>query len=128
MKKITKRRKGLRKVRKLDHKSITFLHKKARKIFAHWIVRRDNHRCFTCGKYGDQAGHFIHQDAMDFSEEGNQCQDAACNYFRSGNLVVYAINLERKYGPGIIQKLKAEADKNHIWKRKELLEIIEKYK
>ena len=120
--------KRLKPVAKYDKMSLTRLHKKARTIFAHWIVKRDKNICFTCGKWGNQAGHFIHGDTMDFSEEGNACQCVGCNYFRSGNPVVYAIKLEAKYGQGIIQRLKRESDKIRIWKRQELLDIIERYK
>ena len=107
---------------------LTILHEKARAVFAKWIVKRDKNICFTCGKYGNQCGHFVHGKAMDFSEKGNHCQCASCNFFRSGNLIVYAIKLEAKYGYGIVQKLKAEGDKIKRWKRKELERIIKKYK
>ncbi len=117
----------MRKTRKHNKRSLQFLHKKARKIFAKWIVARDKGICFTCGRPGNQAGHFRHGHNMDFSEEGNHCQCPACNFFRNGNLIVYAVNLERKYGFGIIQKLKREGDKVRTFKRQEYLDIIKKY-
>ena len=120
--------KGLRRVAKHDKMSLTRLHKKARTIFAHWIVKRDKNKCFTCGKPGNQAGHFRHGKNMDFSERGNHCQDVACNLFRSGNLAVYAQKLIEKYGVNIIGELNREADKPRVFKRQELLEIIERYK
>lgn len=108
--------------------TITVLHDKARQIFAKFIIKRDKGICFTCGKPGNQAGHFIHGKSMDFSEKGNHCQCVACNYFRGGNLIVYAINLEKKYGYGIVQKLRKEADKNKKWKVKELIGLTTYYK
>jgi hypothetical protein len=122
-----KRGKGLRRVAKHDKMSLTRLHKKARTVFAHWIVARDKNVCFTCGKWGNQAGHFRHGKNMDFSERGNHCQCVACNLFRSGNLAVYAQRLIEKYGANIIKKLNQEADKVRIFKRKELERIIKKY-
>ena len=119
--------KRLKRKAKHDKMSLTRLHIKARKVFAAWIVKRDKNICITCGKYGDQCGHFRHGHNMDFSERGNNCQCSSCNYFRSGNIPKYAEALEKKFGFGIIQELNREADKLKIWKRKELLDIIKKY-
>ena len=124
---LKRSKKWLRKKSK-NRDPLTILHEKARAVFAKWIVKRDKNICFTCGKYGNMAGHFVHGKAMDFSKKGNHCQCPSCNFFRSGNLIVYAIKLEAKYGYGIVQKLKAEGDKIKRWKRKELERIIKKYK
>ena len=119
--------KGLKRVAKHDKNSLTRLHKKARAIFAHWIVLRDKGICFTCCRQGNQCGHFRHGKNMDFSEKGNHCQCVACNLFRSGNLAVYAQKLIEKYGVEIIKELNQEADKPRVFKRSELEEIIKRY-
>lgn len=104
------------------------LYKKARRIFAAWIVRRDKGICFTCGKPGNQAGHFIHRNSLDFNEKANNCQCVACNHFRRGNLAVYAERLEKKYGYGIIQELNQLSHQIKKFTRAELEEKIKKYK
>lgn len=104
------------------------LRKKARRIFAKWIVDRDK-RCITCGStYKLTAGHFIHKDCLDFDEIANNAQCMRCNYFMSGNLVMYAIYLEGKYGKDIIQDLEFKSRQIRKFSREELEDIILKYK
>jgi len=112
--------------------SMKVRHKKAWDLQSMYIRQKEKGKCFTCGntkewKY-QQAGHFVHGKNMDFVEENIHCQCARCNKWLSGNLVKYAVHLERKYGPGIIQKLKREGDQIKKYKVKELNDIIEKYK
>ena len=112
------------------YKSITKLRKKAWKVFSKYIRRKEK-ECFTCGVIKDwremHAGHFIHKDCLDFDERNVHAQCKRCNCFLSGNLINYAIKLEKVYGQGIIQELKRQGDKIKKWKVAELEEIIEKY-
>ena len=92
--------------------------------FSQYVRLKEGGVCFTCGVRKDwkeqQAGHFVHRDCMDFDERNVHCQCVYCNKYRSGNLIEYAIKLEKLYGPGIIQKLKRLGDKIRIFKVPEL--------
>ncbi len=110
-----------------------FLRKKLwTKYFSPYIRQKEKGVCFTCLTQKPwkemQAGHFVHQDCLDFNEENVRCQCPRCNKWLSGNLIIYAIKLEKKYGYGIVQKLKALGDKSKHWKIQELLDLIETYK
>ena len=117
----------------IDKKSTRYLRKKLRKIFSEYVRRKEKGVCFTCEKIAKarwqdtHCGHFYHRDALDYSEEGNHAQCVGCNLFRRGNLVAYAVKLEKTYGVGIIQKLKKEGDQIKRWKVGELQELIKTY-
>lgn len=104
------------------------LKKKARKLFAKWIVTRDKGICFTCGKPGNQAGHYIHKDCLDFDEINNNCQCVACNLFKSGRLDVYGERLRAKYGDEEISLLRQKSQQIKKWTIEELEELIKTYK
>ena len=104
------------------------LYKKARKVFAKWIVKRDRGICFTCGNPGNQAGHGIHRNCFDFDEVMNNCQDKYCNHFLSGNLGVYAVKIDEKYGVGTYKEYLEKSHEIRKFTRSELEEIIERYK
>jgi len=114
-------------MRKVSKNPYAKLRKKTRTAFAKWIVKRDGGVCVTCGKSGNQAGHYIHRDCLDFNEEANSCQCSRCNLWLRGNLPKYTIYLEKKYGYGIVQELDRLSWKNRYFKVSELNEIIEKY-
>lgn len=103
------------------------LYKKARRIFAKWIIARDRSICFTCGKPGNQAGHGIHRNCFDFDEIMNNCQDTYCNHFLRGNLGVYAIKIDETYGIGTYKKYLEKSHQIRKFSRTELEEIIKKY-
>lgn len=118
--------------KKIKEISITKLRNKAWDIQSEYIRRKEKGICFTCGVKRDwkeqQAGHFVHGHNMDFVKENIHCQCVKCNFFKSGNLIEYAIKLEKKYGYGIVQKLKHQGDQIKKWKVQELLDIIEENK
>ena len=115
----------------IKEKSITKLRKKAWKVFSKWVRESEHGVCYTCGVKKDvkemHAGHFVHRDSMDFDERNVHCQCKRCNCFLNGNLINYAIKLERIYGHGIIEELKKKGDQIKRWKVKELEDIMEKY-
>ena len=121
----------LKRKAKHDKMSLTRLHKRAWDLQSKAIRQEENGQCFTCLKKDDwknmDLGHFRHGKNMDFIRENLHVQCSRCNRFLHGNLGIYAEKLEEKYGQGIIQKLNALADKLKIWKRQELMDIIEKY-
>jgi len=78
--------------------------------------------CISCGKpvrYGThdcQAGHFypgisIYR-ALEFSEENVNVQCFQCNYGKQGAWEGYKLGMVKKYGKGILKKLKIQAH-NH---------------
>jgi len=90
--------------------------KTADKWFSKFIRARDADnngviRCISCGqpvhwKKAD-AGHFIKRQHMSlrFNEKNVNGQCRGCNWLKQGNDINYAIGLEKKYGPGIIEEL-----------------------
>jgi hypothetical protein len=64
--------------------------------------------CFTCKKKFDwkklEAGHFRHGWG-DFEEKNIQAQCVKCNRYLHGNLGVYAVELDKKYGQGTAEEL-----------------------
>ncbi len=122
----------MKKKPKIKEKSITKLRKKAWKLQSMYIRQKEKGKCFTCGDQRDwkeqQAGHFVHRDSVDFDLRNIHCQCVHCNKWLHGNLINYAIKLERIYGHGIIEELKRKGDQIKKWKVKELEDLIEFYK
>ena len=119
-------------------KSVSSLKKKLDKVFSIWIRQRgmnwkEENVCFTCGKREHhrllQAGHFVTRgdNNLRYDEENVNIQCVACNIFKRGNMVLYAIKMEEKYGKGIIKKLWKRSQKPKHWKIKDLESLIEKY-
>lgn len=119
----------------MKQKSVPQLKKVADKIVSEYIRRRDNGICFTCGnkkewKY-QQCGHYVSRIYLNlrYYEKNLNCQCYSCNVMRHGNMDEYAIRLQQKYGADILEEL-------NKWKyipvstntRKDLLDVIEKYK
>ena len=108
--------------------------KKVDKIFSKYIRLRDNGVCFTCmakdsPKYM-QAGHFVPRNISStrFDERNVNCQCKGCNIFHSGRLDVYAVELEKKYGQGILQELQELKRTHKKFTIPELEEMYEIYK
>jgi 5-methylcytosine-specific restriction endonuclease McrA len=85
------------------------------KVFSKFIRQRDGSRvyslgnCISCGKYSKlQCGHFIKRQYMGtrWSEENCAGQCVHCNYALQGNDIEFAKGLQKRYFPGIIDKLK----------------------
>jgi hypothetical protein len=119
---------------KLEKKSIKQLKKQLDTIFSEYIRRRDKGKCISCGIVKpwkeQQNGHYIsrsHQNTR-YSDKNCNCQCVGCNVFKYGNMPSYTIELEKKYGYGIVQELKKEGDILKQWKPKELIDMIEVYK
>jgi hypothetical protein len=113
---------------KKKHIKLNKLKKKAEAIFHKYIVLRDKGICFTCGKPGNQAGHFCH-NRLDFDEMNLHCQCVRCNHFLSGNLYEYGKHLNKNYGEGFAEALIARSHtQSNKFSRDELNELIAKYK
>jgi hypothetical protein len=126
-------------IKKYEKYSIPILIGKAAIKFNRYIRNRDEgHGCICCGgKYYSeiQAGHFYsggHYPNLRFNEDNVHGQSKSCNYFKSGNLNEYRINLIEKIGIERVEQLDFQAAwyKRHgyKWDRVFLIQIIEKYK
>jgi len=112
--------------------SLGELKKEAIKVFNAFIRARDairlGGRCYTCGKPGDQAGHYIHShNSVRFNEILTNLQCFNCNHYASGNLGVYGERLIKEHGLKKIQELRRKAQKIKRFTRSELTEIISLY-
>ena len=76
------------------------------RLFSKFIRERDKYTCYTCGKPGNEAGHFYHSKGylIHFEERAVHTQCPQCNRWKSGNLQEYARRLVRDYGPGILEE------------------------
>ncbi len=95
-------------------------------VFNSWIVLRDDGICYTCGRPGNQAGHFIHRK-LPFSEVNTHCQCHICNCGRGGNLETYEARLIAEYGYEAVEKMKRDAEIVHRYSIDELETIIHEY-
>jgi hypothetical protein len=114
--------------------SPTKLKKKLDTVFSLWIKNRDNWTCITCGKFSRDpqkmnAGHYISRrhHSVRWNEKNVNAQCAGCNCFRGGNLDVYALRLQEKYGDGILKELNQLKNQVRRWGRAELEKLIKKY-
>jgi len=87
------------------------LHNDCWKLHSEIVRRNEKGICFTClikHEWQDcDCGHFKHA-CMDFNRKNTHCQCKKCNNWLKGNLDLYALRLEAKYGFGIIQELEKE--------------------
>jgi 5-methylcytosine-specific restriction endonuclease McrA len=99
------------------------LHKKAWKLMSLYVRKRDG-RCVTCGSTSNlQAGHFFH-GALDFDFQNISTQCSGCNKYKHGNLIKYAIYLQKKYGYDIVEELERKSNIVHKHTIEELEAII----
>mgnify|MGYP003810450709 CR=1 FL=1 len=117
---------------------ISDLIKKTTKVFNSYVRNRDKDKpCISCGRWTTlQAGHFYsagHYSALRFEEDNVHGQCKQCNYFLSGNLNNYRINLEKRIGKDKLEKLDMKAqiskrNRSFKWDRFSLEEKIKYYK
>lgn len=109
------------------------LKKKLDKVFSRWIRSRDGGKCFTCKKVGTietmQAGHYISRSVLSlrWDERNVNCQCMPCNIWKHGALDVYALNLQLKYGDGILKEFAQKKNVLIRFTASELEEMIKKY-
>ena len=103
------------------------------------FVRKRDPFCVCWGKPTTEVSHFFHNTDkpsgnifggnelwFDIRNLNGGC--FYCNRMMSGNLALYALYLEKKYGHGILQELRRLYGKPKKWTREELQAVIEKYK
>ena len=114
--------------------TVSSLKKKLDKTFSEYIRLRDNYTCFTCGKRMEkqfsQNGHFVPRqfNSTRYDERNNNCQCYACNMLYNGQPDIYALNLEKKYGRGIVKKLNTLRKQVKQFSIPELEQLIALYK
>lgn len=95
-------------------KQLTWYKRELDRWFSFYIRLRDKGVCFTCGnkKYWKQQqnGHYVSRGVLSlrFDEKNCNCQCAGCNIFKNGNMDEYAVRLQKKYGPKILEQLNKE--------------------
>ena len=107
------------------------------RVFSEYIRKRDKGVCITCGKRSDwrncDAGHYIPKSVcgieLCFHPQNVHAQCRACNYYRRGNLSLYALALQNKYGKNILERLEAQRklSRGAKWSVKDFEEKIKKY-
>jgi len=108
--------------------------KKTQDVFNAWVRQRDEGKpCISCGKPGNQAGHYFPVkgfSSLRFDERNVNLQCAYCNCYMHGNQAMYRIGLVKRIGEENVLDLEADAVNNRVkkWTRDELQEIINKYK
>lgn len=92
--------------------SIAKLRRKLDKVFSEYIRERDKYTCFTCGRTGKkhmQAGHGLAKrmngTLLRYHPMNVQCQCFVCNRYQEGNGLIFAKNLERKFGSNAVNIL-----------------------
>ena len=93
-----------------------------------------NIKCCTCTEVRHwkkmHAGHFKHGNTKKsyFFEKNIHGQCPACNTYKGGELAIYCVFLEEKYGHGILQEINKLADDKFTWNWTTLKEVEEEYK
>jgi hypothetical protein len=91
-------------------------------------------RCFTCGAFisyrESDNGHYIGREHMGtrYCEQNCAAQCHSCNRFAEGRKSDFAINLQKKYGPEILNKLEVIKERDRFITTSRLQEIIAYYK
>ena len=106
-------------------------------VFSEYIRLRNadnngNVTCFTCGKVdywkgkGMQCGHF--QSRRHYStrwdETNCQVQCYGCNVMQQGRQYQFGLNLEKKYGIGVAEKLLIKSKQTVKYSNDDLKEMI----
>lgn len=97
--------------------------------FSRYIRLRDK-RCYTCSTTSPklQCGHFVPRQylATRYDEINNHAQCFVCNMYKNGEPSQYALNLERDYGKGTVEKL--NSTRNLIFRDVDYQKIGNEYK
>lgn len=117
---------------------VAALHRKLWPIFSRYIRLRDATdgmaRCVTCTKMQPiiemDAGHFESRRWKNtlYHEQNVHAQCKGCNKWRKGEPTLYAIALDKKYGPGTASEITRLSRLPKHWKAWELEEMIWDYK
>lgn len=121
--------------------SVASLKKKLDAVFSQYIRYRDGEirngewwcPCITCGIWKPlksmQNGHFVSRSStvLRYDEENCNSQCPSCNVFRHGDLYVYGLKIDQKYGDGTAAKLHRLGKQTHKFTIPELEALIADY-
>ena len=118
--------------------TISSLKKKADKIFSEWKRRsganwKGDVICFTCFKtfrwQNTDAGHYEPRQFNNtrYDDRNVQVQCKTCNVWKGGQKTIFAVQLQKKYGKGILDDLRNKAKQTKQFTKDELKSIIKKY-
>jgi hypothetical protein len=109
--------------------------KLTQQVFNSWIRKRDAGKpCFSCGKKINGVVHASHYYNANnhynvrFDENNVFSCCYSCNVAKSGNLIEYGINLEKKIGKEEFIILREKAYQTRKYTKIELKELLLKYK
>ena len=110
-------------------------------VFSIWIRMRytddnGNVKCVTCPEISHwkamDAGHFIPKGggkhAIRYDERACYAQCPHCNRYLDGNQKKYEIFMRSKYGPEVVEELKAKSHETVKWMPHEIQEMIVEFK
>lgn len=124
----------IKKRKKRDPNSVSFLKEKLWKLFSEYIRRRDAAfndyvKCVSCPVMRPwkqmHAGHFIpgHHPSVVYDERNSHAQCYSCNIEKKGNWVNYYQFMRNKYGQEVIDEL-IEKDKEMLQRKSEDYKIL----
>lgn len=118
--------------------NIRTLKKKLDTVYSQYIRLRDSEdgiaTCITCGDQKPwklmQCGHFIRRSInhLRYNETNCNVQCMRCNVILHGNLYIYSLKLDQRYGEGTAARLLEESQQFHKFTISELESMIETYK
>ncbi len=123
------------KAMKERNKSVSQWRKELQQVFNQYIRLRDQGKgCISCnrplqGKY--DAGHFYSCGSypnLRFNEDNTQGQCVSCNQHKHGNLLEYAIGLEKRIGKKRFDELKSMRNGRLSLPLDKIKELIYEYK
>jgi len=128
--KSTPKPRSTRKTKLPPKKGLRALHKELWRVFSKYIRQRDKFICYTCGKPGNEAGHYYHSKGylIHFDERAVHCQCPSCNRWLSGKLQEYSLRLVRDYGPDILEEFNRLRNRSYKPTREEYEKRIAHYK
>jgi 5-methylcytosine-specific restriction endonuclease McrA len=99
-------------------------------LVAKYVRERDGNICVTCGKPGDQAGHFFSRriPSLWVDPKNLGCQCSTCNLYMQGNPGAFARYIMETYGTEELARLTTRATVEKQWRAPELLTLIEAIK
>jgi len=120
---------------KTKYTPVNKLIKKLDRVFSEYIRRsaltpQGYIRCFTCGAFitfhQADCGHYVGRECMSTRFEEKNCapQCHSCNRYAEGRKDIFAINLQKKYGQGILEELNRKKNEIKQWTAEELEEKI----
>jgi hypothetical protein len=117
-----------RRPRRVRKTTLAALKRKLWKLFAAYVLGRDQRICFTCGKPANQAGHFYSRRIASVwvDPKNVHAQCATCNLYLHGNPGAYAEAILNRYGSVELARLTQRANRvRKDWRADEIQLLID---